>query len=461
MALDVDAAPPGPPGQLGVLPRGQVRVGLAVPLVQLLDDHGPGRHVDAERQRLGREHRTDQAGREQLLDDLLERGQHPGVVRRDPAPQAVQPLAVAEHGQVLRRDVRGAALGGLLDHLGLFRRGQPQPRGQALLDRRVTAGPAEDERDRGQQPVRVEPGDHIGPVGRREPARPASTAAGPLRGLALDPGIPLGHPKQLGIDPGVLVVGKQVVQPVPGQHVLPQRYRPVLVHDDLGAAADLIQPFAELLGVAHRRGQRHHPHRLGQVDNHFLPHRAAGPVRQVVHLVEHDVAEAGQRQRPGVQHVPEHLGGHHHHRRVAVDAVVPGEQANRAAVVAAHQVGVLLVGQGLDRRGVEALAALGQRQVHGVLADHRLARAGGRGHEHAVACAECLTRLDLEVVEVEVVERAEAGQFRIIFVSEGWRGRRVRPRRVTLPVAERGVPVRRSGHGFQPRPPARFVMRWR
>ena len=33
VALDVDAAPPGPPGELGVLPRRDVGVGLAVPLV--------------------------------------------------------------------------------------------------------------------------------------------------------------------------------------------------------------------------------------------------------------------------------------------------------------------------------------------------------------------------------------------------------------------------------------------
>ena len=335
--------------------------------------------------------------------------------------------------------------------LGLFRSGQPQARHQALLDRRVAAGPAEDERDRGQQPAGVQPRDHVGPVGRREPARPPSASAGPARGLALDPGVPLGHPEQLGVDPGVLVVGEQVVQPVPGQHVLPQRHRPLLVHDDRRAAADLIQPLAELLGVAHRRGQRHHPHRLGQVDDHFLPDRAAGPVGQVVHLVEHDVAEAGQRRRPGVQHVAEHLGGHHDHRRVAVDAVVPGEQAHRAAVVAAHQVGVLLVGQRLDRRGVEALAALGQRQVHGVLADHRLARAGGRGHQHAAARAERAAGRDLEVVEVEIVQRAEGGEFRISRAGGFW----VRPPGARLPFAERGVPVRRSGHGFQTRPSPR------
>ena len=78
------------------------------------------------------------------------------MVRRDAAPQPVQPLAVAEHGQVLGRNVRGTALGDLLDHLGLFRRGQPQPRDQALLDRRVATGPAEDEGNRRQQAAGVE-----------------------------------------------------------------------------------------------------------------------------------------------------------------------------------------------------------------------------------------------------------------------------------------------------------------
>ena len=277
---------------------------------------------------------------------------------------------------------------GLLDHLGLSRRGQPQSGGQALLDRRVAAGPAEDEGNGGQQPAGVQPGDHVGPVGQREPARAYGPAARTARGPALEPDVPLRHPEQLGVDPGVLVVGEQVVQPVPGQHVLPQRHRPVLVHDDRGPPADLVQPVAELLGVAHRGGQGRHPHRLRQVDDHFLPDRAAGGVGQVVHLVQDDVAQARQRGRAGVQHVPQHLGGHHHHRSVAVDAVVPGQQADRAVVVAADQIGVLLVGQRLDRGGVEALEALAEREVHGELADHGLARSGGRRDQHAVAGAQ-------------------------------------------------------------------------
>ena len=72
--------------------------------------------------------------------------------------------------------------------------------------------------------------------------------------------------------------------------------------------------------------------------------------------------------------------GHRHHRRVAVDRVVAGEQADGARPVPVHQVVVLLVRQRLDRRRVEALAALGQREVHGELADHRLAGPGRRAH---------------------------------------------------------------------------------
>ena len=51
-----------------------------------------------------------------------------------------------------------------------------------------------------------------------------------------------------------------------------------------------------------------------------------------------------QRGRGGIEHVPQHLGGHHHHRGLTVDAVVPGQQAHLGGRVPADQVGVLLVG---------------------------------------------------------------------------------------------------------------------
>ena len=171
----------------------------------------------------------------------------------------------------------------------------------------------------------------------------------------------------------------------------------------LGVAADGVEPVAELLGVGDRRRQRDQLHRLGQVDDHFLPDGAAEAVGEVVHLVHDHIAEAEEGLRARVEHVPQHLGGHHDHRGVGVDAVVAGEQADLVRAVAADQVGVLLVGQRLDGRRVEALAALLEGEVDGELADDRLARPGGRGDQHALARLERLAGLDLEGVEPEVV----------------------------------------------------------
>jgi hypothetical protein len=212
--------------------------------------------------------------------------------------------------------------------------------------------------------------------------------------------------------------------------VLPQRHRAVLVHDHRDPAAHAVQPVAELLGVADRGRQRDQRDRLGQVDDDFFPNGAAGPVGQVVHLVQHHETEPVERGRLGVEHVPQHFGGHDDDRRLAVDAVVPGEQADGLAVVAADQVGVLLVGKGLDRRGVEALEAAFQGQVHGELTDHGLAGTGGGGDEDPVAAVQGGAGLELEVVELEVIQPAEAGQLR-----------------VGLPVAEGRVPLRRGPCG--------------
>jgi hypothetical protein len=183
----------------------------------------------------------------------------------------------------------------------------------------------------------------------------------------------VGQPDQFRVDLVVLVVGEQVVQPPAGEHVLPERDRAVLVNDDLGAAAHLGEPVAELLGVAYRGGQGDDADRLGQVDDHLFPDGTPRPVGEIMHLVEDHVTEILQRGRARVEHVPQDLGGHHHDGGVAVDRVVAGEQADRSGVVTAQQVVVLLVGQRLDRRGVKALAVVLQREVDSELADDGLA----------------------------------------------------------------------------------------
>ncbi|CKS57785.1 Uncharacterised protein [Mycobacterium tuberculosis] len=80
MTLDVDTAPAGATGQLGVLPRRQRHVLLTVELHQPLQHHRAGRHVDTERQSLGGEYSLDQTGGEQLLHRVPEGRQHARVV---------------------------------------------------------------------------------------------------------------------------------------------------------------------------------------------------------------------------------------------------------------------------------------------------------------------------------------------------------------------------------------------
>ena len=85
MALDVDSAPPGSPGELGVLPRSDWHTGLAVELLKFLENNGARGHIDAEGEGLGGEHRLDELLLEELFDHLLERWQHSGVMGGNPA----------------------------------------------------------------------------------------------------------------------------------------------------------------------------------------------------------------------------------------------------------------------------------------------------------------------------------------------------------------------------------------
>ncbi len=212
VALDVDAAASGTPGELGVLPRRDVGVGLAVPLRELLDHHRARGHVDAEGERLGREHDAAQAAHEQLLDALLEGRQHAGVVGGDAAGQAVEELVVAEDAEVLLRQVRAVLLDEGEDLVALLRRGQPQVGLEALLHRRVAADPAEDEDDGRQQSGPVELVDDLGAPRRPDAARASGPAVGTLaparRSAVADPvrgPVVAGHPQELGVDLLVVV----------------------------------------------------------------------------------------------------------------------------------------------------------------------------------------------------------------------------------------------------------------
>src|SRR5690625_6998798 len=79
-----------------------------------------------------------------------------------------------------------------------------------------------------------------------------------------------------------------------------------------------------------------------------------------------------------------------------------------------HQLTELLVRQRLDGRGVEDLAAPGQREVDGELPDHGLARSGGGGHQHRAALLEGAAAVHLEIVQREGVPAGEGPQLGVL-----------------------------------------------
>ena len=201
---------------------------------------------------------------------------------------------------------------------------------------------------------------------------------------------------------------EQVHHAVTDHHVLPQGYRAVLGNDNVRAAAHRIQPRAELLNVRHRSRQGDDVHMLGKVNNRLFPHRATETVRQVVHLIHHHIAQAGQRGRVGVEHVAQHLGGHHDHGCFRVNARIAGEQTHVILTVRAHKVVVLLVAQRLNGGRVERLHAAAQRQVDTELTHNGLTGTGRRGNEDGAVRLHGGTRLTLKIIQRKIKGRLKS-----------------------------------------------------
>ena len=153
----VDAPPAGPPGELGVLARGEELVALAGELGQLLDHDRTSRHVDPEREGLGGEDDLDQTGREAGLHRLLERRDQAGVVGGDSRPPG---RSASRRSPSTRRsssrqgvDVR---LGDGPDLAALLGGGEAPSLAHALGHGVVAGGPAEDEVDRRQHVLLAE-----------------------------------------------------------------------------------------------------------------------------------------------------------------------------------------------------------------------------------------------------------------------------------------------------------------
>ena len=115
-------ATPGSSRELCVLAGCHELVLLAGELGEALDDDGPCRHVDPERQGLGREHDLDQTLLEQFLDGFLEGRDHPRVMGGNPVRKARDPLVIAEDVELLFGELGGADVGVLGDPLALIGR---------------------------------------------------------------------------------------------------------------------------------------------------------------------------------------------------------------------------------------------------------------------------------------------------------------------------------------------------
>ena len=399
MAVIIDAAPPCPTGQLRELGRSEEIVSVAGVFGEFLDHHGAGGHVDPECEGLGGEHHPDQPGDEAFLDRLLEGRDHAGMVRRHPGLEGGQPVVVLEDPQVLVGEVGDMVLGDLADAVALLGCGEREPHPHAGPDGVIACRPAEDEIESREHVSGGEQLDHPG-AARGRPASLRTAATGVARYIALVAveAMPIGI--RLAVDEGLdhdeltglAIIGEEPVVEGDGSSGL---------HDDIGGTAHRLDPGRQLRRVGHRGRQTHQSHRSRQMDDDLLPHGTPVGVLQVVHLVEDHPAETVESARSGVDHVAEHLGGHHHDRRIAVDRGVAGEETDPAGAVDLHEVVELLVGERLDRGGVERPGRRGERHLDGMLGDDRLARSGRSAHQHRASPVDRRDRLPLEIVEFE------------------------------------------------------------
>ena len=288
-----------------------------------------------------------------------------------------------ELAQLLRHDRRDPVL--------LVGGGQVEAVHGAALQRLLAAATAEDEVDRRHHLLAVQLLDDVQHVVAAEVAVAREVPVGgvlllgPVPGPAIDPALLVEH----GVD---AVVHRQPQA---------QLHRPLPHHHRAHPAAVGRHPVDHLLVVGDGGRQPHEADVVGRLDHDLLPDRAARVIVDVVDLVEDDVADVVEAVRVLVDQVAQDLGGHDHHRRLLVNGVLAGDQADVALAVLALEVAELLVAQRLQRRGVDGLHAGLERLEDGVVGNHRLAGRGRRRHQHAVVGAHLLDRLALEGVEFE------------------------------------------------------------
>ena len=249
------------------------------------------------------------------------------------------------------------------------------------------------------------------------PLSPTGTPAGSSGVVSHPGGLGAGDLQQLPVHLRDTLTGRfpgsrgnsfeQVHQFRSHQHVLIEGDGAPLGDHHLEISPHGAQPVAEVLHIADGRRQRRDLHSGGQPEDDLLPYSTAEPVGQVVHLIHDDVPQVVQPCRGSVDHVAQHLSGHHHHRSIAIDRGIARQQPHPVCAVSFHQIVILLVAQRLDRGCVEAPRPGFQGQPYGKLAHHRLAGPGGCSNQHARSRGQGLAAGNLVVIEREGVERGE------------------------------------------------------
>ena len=386
----VDAAPSRPTHQLGQLARAQWREVFPIELGEGGDDAGARRHVDAERQCLGREDDLDQSALEELFDEFLEVGEEPGVMHGQPTTQgpAVEEIAI-ELGFIGILDLIQAGLHHLVDDGFLRVAGQIEAVRRAAGQRLAAAAPRKNEIDRGKKLSMSEAIDDRQQVVFGRPPKLGQSPVGRI--LALRPLSGLSWNRPLLIEQRVELIS----------HGEPEsQLDRSLGHADGGDVAPLLtHPARHFLEVADGGREPDEFDVARGLDDDFLPNRTPREIIDVVDLVEDHVVDPLQSLRILVDKVAQDLGGHHDHRRRRIDRVLPGHQPDVSLTMESAVVPKFLVGQRLEWGGVDGAGVRFERAVDGIVGDHRLARAGGGRDQHPLMGLELFDGLDLERIE--------------------------------------------------------------
>ena len=233
---------------------------------------------------------------EALLDDLLHRRHHAGMMRGHTDVELGDELRVAEHA-------RGRPSSRLPSRASMMRR--IASRSSAVVSRRPASTHAfaaashwarlkmkkmagSIDRWSRSSTVSTRPG---GPTWRRPAPGPAVATVrrrrpGRCRVVELQ-GVAVGA----AVDEHRAAVCSRSRVLVRHEVLVLQLDRALALDDRRGRSAHGGDPLGQFGDVAHRRRQAHEADVLRQVDDHLLPHRAPVGVLEEVHLVEHDQSE--------------------------------------------------------------------------------------------------------------------------------------------------------------------------